>query len=203
MAVFKGTKQMVSLTTDTWPSIQRINYMILHKRIINFCPITSHIGEDLGKSIRNVQIIELSKQLTKWGTNLMGGSHLYIRCMAHIENLIVQDGTKEENVPIERVRQEVRYIRQSPARWKKFLECCENENLAKKSLCLDVPTRLNSTNMMLKRVIEYKGAIVEYADLNIGLTLHLNDWEGVKQITKYLEMFSNLTLKISGSQYVT
>ena len=31
----------------------------LHKRIINFCPITSHRGEDLGKSI--------SKYLHEWG----------------------------------------------------------------------------------------------------------------------------------------
>ena len=46
----------------------------------------------------------------------MGGIHLHIRCMAHIVNLIVQDGTKEANVSIERVRQAVRYIRQSPAR---------------------------------------------------------------------------------------
>ena len=98
MVVFKGTKQRVSLTTDTWTSIQRINYMVitahwidknwtLHKRIINFCPITSHRGEDLGKSIskclhewglhhiftvtvdnagsNSVAITELSKQLTK------------------------------------------------------------------------------------------------------------------------------------------
>ncbi|KAH0652250.1 hypothetical protein KY289_029928 [Solanum tuberosum] len=206
MVVFKETQQMVSLTTDTWTSIQRINYMVitahwidknwtLHKRIINFCPISSHRGEDLGKSIskclhewglhriftvivdnagsNSVVITELSKQLTKWGTNLMGGSHLHIRCMAHIVNLIVQDGTKEANVCIERVRQAVRYIKQSPARWKKFQECCEDENLAKKSLCLDVPTRWNSTYIMLNRVIEYEGAIVEYADRDIGLALHL------------------------------
>lgn len=62
MVVFKETQQRVSLTTDTWTSIQRINYMVitahwihknltLHKRIINFCPITSHRGEDLRKSI--------------------------------------------------------------------------------------------------------------------------------------------------------
>ena len=134
IAVFKEIQQRVSLITDTSTSIQRINYMVitthwinknwnLHKRIINFCPITSHRGEDLGKSIskclhewglhhiftvtvdnagsNSVAITELSKQLTKWGTNLMGGSHLHIWCMAHIVNLIVQDGTKEANVSIE------------------------------------------------------------------------------------------------------
>ncbi|KAH0633662.1 hypothetical protein KY289_036622 [Solanum tuberosum] len=93
--------------------------------------------------------------------------------MAHIVNLIVHDGTKEANVCINRVRQAVRYIRQSPARWKKFQKCCENENLAKKSSCLDVPTRWNSTYMILNRVIDYEGAIVEYADPDIDLALHL------------------------------
>ena len=87
----------------------------------------------------------------------------HIRCLTHFINIIVQDGTKEVNVSIERVRQVVRYIKQFPFRWKKFQECCEDENLAKKSLCLDVPTRWNSTYMMLKRVIEYEGAILEYA----------------------------------------
>ncbi|KAM7500827.1 hypothetical protein LguiA_025241 [Lonicera macranthoides] len=50
----------VSITTDTWTSIQNINYMVvtahfldyewsLHKRIINFIKITSHKGEDIGR----------------------------------------------------------------------------------------------------------------------------------------------------------
>ena len=62
IAVFKEIQQRVSLITDTSTSIQRINYMVitthwidknwtLRRRIINFCPITSHRGEDLGKSI--------------------------------------------------------------------------------------------------------------------------------------------------------
>ena len=70
MVVFKETQQRVSLTTDTSTSKQRINYMVitthwinknwnLHKRIINFCPITSHRGEDLRKTI--------SKCLHEWG----------------------------------------------------------------------------------------------------------------------------------------
>lgn len=54
--------QRVSITTDTWTSIQNINYMVvtahfmdndwkLHKRIINFTKINSHKGEDIGKTL--------------------------------------------------------------------------------------------------------------------------------------------------------
>ena len=61
--------------------------------------------------------------------------------------------------------------------------------------------------MMLSSFIEYEGAIVEYADRDIGLALCLkfvdknstgtllsSDWKGVKRIKKFLEMFFNLTL---------
>ena len=70
--------------------------------------------------------------------------------------------------------------------------------------------------MMLSRVIEYEGVILECTDRDIVLALYLkfvdknsigtllsSDWEGVKIITKFLEKFFNLTLKISGSRYVT
>ncbi|KAM2197142.1 hypothetical protein EV1_000638 [Malus domestica] len=52
----------VSITTDTWTSIQNINYMVvtahfldndwaLHKRILNFVQITSHKGDDIGRCL--------------------------------------------------------------------------------------------------------------------------------------------------------
>ena len=70
--VFNTSVVKVCLTTDTWTSLQRINYMCLtahfidkdsklHKRIINFCPISSHKGDAIGKTIE--------KYLCDWGTD--------------------------------------------------------------------------------------------------------------------------------------
>ncbi|XP_009775322.1 zinc finger BED domain-containing protein RICESLEEPER 2-like [Nicotiana sylvestris] len=126
------------------------------------------------------------------GTNLMNGTHLHMRCMAHIMNLMVQDGLKESSISIERVRHAVRYVRQSPARLKRFQECFDDKQLnCKKYLCLDVPTRWNSTYLMLRRAVEFERELLS------------SDWENVKRITKFLEIFYLLSLKISGSCYVT
>ncbi|KAM3217358.1 hypothetical protein P3L10_026801 [Capsicum annuum] len=97
------TQQRVCLTTDNCTSLQRINYMCLtihfidkdwtiRKRIINFCPISSHRGVDIAfvitkclldwgidkvftvtvdnASSNNIAVKELSKQFNKWGTKL-------------------------------------------------------------------------------------------------------------------------------------
>ncbi|XP_040369412.1 uncharacterized protein LOC112187027 [Rosa chinensis] len=63
-------QQRLSLTTDTWTSIQNINYMVLtghfidaswklHKRILNFCVIPNHKGKTIGKLVETC--------LIKWG----------------------------------------------------------------------------------------------------------------------------------------
>lgn len=59
---FLKHSQRVSLTTDTWTSIQNVCYMVLtahfidhewkmQKRILNFCQIPNHKGETIGKAI--------------------------------------------------------------------------------------------------------------------------------------------------------
>ena len=56
--------QRIIITTDSWTSIQRINYMCvtahfiddnlnLHKNIISFVPVTSHRGQYLAKALEN------------------------------------------------------------------------------------------------------------------------------------------------------
>ncbi|XP_076899136.1 zinc finger BED domain-containing protein RICESLEEPER 2-like [Bidens hawaiensis] len=65
-------------------------------------------------------------------------------------NLVVQDGLKEVGVSVDRIRAAVRWVRQSPARLKRFKEFSVLEGVdCEKSLTLDVPTRWNSTYLML------------------------------------------------------
>ncbi|XP_073273203.1 zinc finger BED domain-containing protein RICESLEEPER 2-like [Primulina huaijiensis] len=214
----------------------------LHKKISNFCPISSHKGDDMAIAItkclidwgldkvftvtvdngssNDTTVKELSKQFSKWGTNFMDGSHLYVRCVAHIINLIVQDGLKEVGDSVKRVRQALRYIRQTPARMKRFKDCCEIEKIeSNKSLCLNVPTRWNSTYLMLNTAQEFENAFVRYGFLDPGLLDNLlnhtcedgnivgafvnDDWKKIRHMVKFLETFYELTLRVSGSSYVT
>jgi hypothetical protein len=61
-AMFKTTGVRVCLTTNTWTSVQKLNYMVitshfidsdwnLHKRILNFCLIPNHKGDTIGEMI--------------------------------------------------------------------------------------------------------------------------------------------------------
>ncbi|KAH0653026.1 hypothetical protein KY289_030704 [Solanum tuberosum] len=102
-----------------------------------------------------------------WGTNMMDGKHIHVRCMAHILNLIVQDDFKEIDPSIKRVRQIVKYVRSSSTRTRNFLKCVDMQN-------------------------------IEYG--SIAGSIQNEDWANVRNVTKFLENFYELTLKVSGSR---
>ena len=189
---FVAKKQRVCLTIDTWTSIQNNNYMSLtahfidddwklHKMILNFCVISNHKGDTIGKlvescliewgiarvftiivdiaSSNDVAINCLNRKLRNWKDNVLDGEFFHMRCVAHIVNLIVTSGLKEMYDSIVGIRNVVRYIRSSSSRLQKFKACVEKEKIDHKGfIALDVPTRWNSTYMTLESALKFQKA---------------------------------------------
>ncbi|XP_019198271.1 PREDICTED: zinc finger BED domain-containing protein RICESLEEPER 2-like [Ipomoea nil] len=242
---FRTSSQRVSITTDTWTSVQRINYMCitahfinsewkLQKKIISFVPIYSHKGESIAKALESylmdwglksvfsvtvdnassndTALGFLKKKFVSWGCTAVRNKYLHMRCIAHILNLVVQDGLKESGSAVKKVRDSVRYVRSSPARLQRFRELADVMGVvAKKSLCLDIPTRWNSTYMMLSAALLYEKVFEEYASSDSGFKSDLGennipnfmDWETISGLVQILKSFYEMTVRISGSLYVT
>ncbi|WOK93307.1 zinc finger BED domain-containing protein RICESLEEPER 2-like [Canna indica] len=134
-----------------------------------------------------------------------------MRCIAHIINLIVQDGLKDLDPAIRWVREAVKYIRSSPARLKKFKECADSVQVeCMSTLCLDVCTRWNSTYLMLSVAEKYEKAFERFKleDLYFGVEVDANskgfvDWDVVRRTITMLGLFYDTTIRVSGSLYVT
>ncbi|KAL5550061.1 hypothetical protein UlMin_000237 [Ulmus minor] len=150
---------------------------------------------------------------------VLNGEMFHMRCCAHIVNLIVCDGLKEMGDSIASIRNAVRYVRSSSARLKRFKEASTEANIESKALlCLDVMTRWNSTYMMLEAALKFKkafknleadGNYTKYFDEEKVNGLIIDgppqnlDWDQAEIFVKFLKTFYELTLKFSGSLYVT
>lgn len=113
------------------------------------------------------------------------------------------DGVKEVTNCIDRVRAAIKYIRNSPARLLIFMEHVEKLKIeCKVSLSLDVPTRWNSTYMMLETALKYQLVFGRF-----GLPLDLNgvgppdddDWKKIERLITFLKEFYELTQRVYGS----
>ncbi|GJT51352.1 zinc finger BED domain-containing protein RICESLEEPER 2-like protein, partial [Tanacetum coccineum] len=85
------------------------------------------------------------------------GSHIHMRCSAHILNLIVKIRLNVIKVAIENIRESVSYWAATPKRVEKFEETCRQlKVIFSKRLGLDCQTRWNATYLMLKTALMYK-----------------------------------------------
>ncbi|CAN1318694.1 Zinc finger BED domain-containing protein RICESLEEPER 2, partial [Linum perenne] len=57
---------------------------------------------------------------------------LHVRCVAHIINLVVSDGLGEISTSVRKIREAVRYVKQSPARLQKFYDFVAVEDIESK-----------------------------------------------------------------------
>ncbi|CAN0859992.1 Putative AC transposase [Linum grandiflorum] len=124
----------------------------LHRKIMNFCRILSHKGVDIAdvvgdclekwglKNICSVTVDNasandttiqcLKEKFFAWGTSMLQGKYLHMRCVAHVTNLIVGQWLSELGMSVRRVREAVRFVRSSPARFARFEECIVFSHIA-------------------------------------------------------------------------
>ncbi|CAI0448983.1 unnamed protein product [Linum tenue] len=245
--------QRVCLTTDTWTSVQNLNYMCLtshwiddkwklHKRVLSFPTIANHKGETIGLSVMNclkdwaiekIFTVTVDNASTNDGAikhiirrtketlgTVLHHEYIHMRCCAHILNIIVQEGLKEVDDAIIKIRNAVRYVRSSPARMQSILKCVEEEKInCTNRVCLDVETRWNSTYHMLVVAEKYEKAFdkLDCEDSRYSLYFRgrgkkrqklmgppaCEDWKNARCLVEFLRLFYNATLKFSGTAHVT
>ena len=84
----------------------------------------------------------MKEKLLSWGISSVRLKFLYIRCIAHVLNFFINDGLKEASVSVKKVREAIRYMKNSLGRLRKFRKIFDLLGIKTKfSLSLDVLTR--------------------------------------------------------------
>ncbi|XP_057976643.1 zinc finger BED domain-containing protein DAYSLEEPER-like [Malania oleifera] len=171
----------VCLTSDCWSSPMTEGYLcitahfvdenwVLHSKIINFSYIPPpHSGVALSEKTFNV--------LKEWGIDRKIFS-------ITLDNATANDSLKVIERVVYNIRESVKYIKGSKGRKLKFEECIKQVGiLSSISLCLDVPTRWNSTFMMIESALTYRRALIHYAllDANYNYCPSNEEWNNAKR----------------------
>ncbi|XP_042405095.1 zinc finger BED domain-containing protein RICESLEEPER 3-like [Zingiber officinale] len=129
------------------------------------------------------------------------GNLFHIRCCAHILNLCIQDGLREIEDIIGKIRKSIEYVNSSEARRVQFAECVQQLQLKDKKLIHDCKTRWNSTFEMLSCALKFKEAfkIFKERDPFYGCCPQEGEWNKAQKICSLLEAFWTATHIISAA----
>lgn len=207
---FRTSGVHVCITIDKWTSLQELDYMCitaryvdkdwnLHRKILDFCTIESHKGEEMGRQIdgclsewgiakvfavtvdnasssNDSCVDSLRESLTSRGCDVVKGKYLHMKCMTHFVNLIVDEVLGLVYPIIERIREAVRYVRQFDDRLEMFRECSGGVDIESESLLyLDVPNRWNTTYVMLSVALKFEKAFELFDAKDPDFKLDLSD----------------------------
>lgn len=163
--------------------------------------ITLDNASNNGRMVKN-----LRENLVARNMLLGEGKFLHQRCAAHILNLVCQAGIAYLDPILINIRETVKFIRVTSNRKEKFAEIVTQKGIScEKNLCLDVPTRWNSTFTMIKIALRYRRAFdaLERQDPLYSYAPSAEEWEEAKEVCKLLGVFYEATKVISGSKYPT
>jgi len=188
----------------------------------------SHTGEYLSQTLENIfnewgirhKIVAI---LTDSGANIKSAvNKLRIPCTAHILNLIVTQAlvfkspyddhdvlepNECQNLYdlLKKFRSIVTYLKKSEVANRKLAEKLTQLGALKLKLKQDVPTRWNSSLLMLERLVELKEPLT-YTMLSLKdgpIMLNAQEWEVIEDIIPILKPFEVMTTELSGENYPT
>ncbi|KAI9156677.1 hypothetical protein LWI28_010450 [Acer negundo] len=134
------------------------------------------------------------------------GDFLHINCCAHILDLIVQDGLKDINEIVHKIRESIICVKVSKELRQDFLECIKQVSLdCKKGLRQDIPTIWNLTYLMLENALYYRRAwcLLELFDNNFKLCPSASEWDKVEKSIKFFVIFYEIACIFSRTKCPT
>lgn len=221
--------EYVSITTDSWTSINNENYVaitahylhesseILESRsnlIESICFEERHTADNLSSLLRN--------KIAEWGieskivcivsdnaANILAavrqGEWKSIGCFAHSINLLVQKALQELEDFLTKVKSIVTFFKRSSSALARLKQTQKQMNIPELKLVQEVPTRWNSTLDMLERILTLKEAIIstlalDNPELN---SITQEEWMMLPVLIDLLKPFRAITEEISAEKNVT
>ncbi|KAM3376037.1 hypothetical protein P3S68_014751 [Capsicum galapagoense] len=157
-------------------------------------------------TFNNSVVDNLKNHLSLMRSLVCEGKFPYVRCGNHILNLIVKAGLEKADAAIGKIREGIKYIKNSEIRQVKFVKCLSNLGLpCSKKLHQDMPIRWNSTYQMIESALAYQQAYNHYDLINPNFRHGLleNEWKKVETVAIFLRPFYDITTLLSGSKYPT
>ncbi|GJX66658.1 zinc finger BED domain-containing protein RICESLEEPER 2-like protein [Tanacetum coccineum] len=140
----------------------------------------------------------------------MDGRFYHSRCVAHIINLVVQDGLAVPaiNAIKESFKTMLKDVFKSSARnHQRYIKICSEAGKPCLSPNWDIPIRWNSTYHMFLCGLKQRSTLMYFHDLlaSKGKCQHFpaENWVTIESITQLLEVFNNATKILSGVYYPT
>lgn len=212
-----------SISFDTWTSVANDQYLgIKIHYVSNFClncftlsfqKIENQMAETIIKNINDTFTkfkLNFDKLLaiTSDNCNVMLAVYnllltnnkdlIFVGCVAHKINLISKEIINSENII--QARSLANFIKKSPKIINLLEQIAINEKQTYYTVKNDVPTRWNSTYIMLDSLIKNESIIKKLTDTNI---LSNEIWLDLKKCLQQLKPFYDITMLISGSNYCT
>nr|XP_023886061.1 zinc finger BED domain-containing protein RICESLEEPER 2-like [Quercus suber] len=178
--MLKDAPSRISLTSDLWTSVITDGYMCITAHFIdrNWWEIKNkvfYVTLDNASS-NDVSVDILRTQLSIRKALVCNGDFFHLHCCAHILNLIIQDGLKEIDIAIQKIRESVKYVKGSQVRKQKLLE---------------------SVNVFRWRAFCH----LELTNSNYKNCPTIDEWSRVEKIDKFLTVFYDATCAFFGTKY--